>query len=119
MKLVTSPGNSTSGTYQPYGLDCSGFVDWVYNTAGLGNNLSGGSDVQWTNSYSISEVDLLPGDLAFKQTPSTAGVNHIGIYYKSENGKNLYIHCTWGRGVIIDSYNFKYFRRPFVKFEGE
>ena len=32
-KLVTAAGSSTSGTIRPYGLDCSGFSDWVYKTA--------------------------------------------------------------------------------------
>jgi hypothetical protein len=32
---VTAAGSSTTGTYRPYGLDCSGFVDWVfYNVSG-------------------------------------------------------------------------------------
>ena len=26
---VTADGSSTTGTYRPYGLDCSGFVDWA------------------------------------------------------------------------------------------
>lgn len=31
-KLVTSAGSSSTGTIRPYGLDCSGFTDWVYKT---------------------------------------------------------------------------------------
>ena len=32
---VTAEGSDTTGTEQPYGLDCSGFVDWAfYNTSG-------------------------------------------------------------------------------------
>ncbi len=27
---VTAPGSSSSGTYRPYGMDCSGYVDWVF-----------------------------------------------------------------------------------------
>lgn len=33
LKKVTAAGDHTTGTYQPYGLDCSGFVDWAYRTA--------------------------------------------------------------------------------------
>ena len=29
-RLVTSAGSSSTGTIRPYGLDCSGFTDWVY-----------------------------------------------------------------------------------------
>ena len=35
LQKVTSPGSSTSGTYRPYGLDCSGFLDWALRNAGL------------------------------------------------------------------------------------
>ena len=28
-RLVTSAGSSSTGTIRPYGLDCSGFTDWV------------------------------------------------------------------------------------------
>ncbi len=38
--LVTAPGSEKTNTYQPFGLDCSGFVDWVYKTAGVGNMLA-------------------------------------------------------------------------------
>ncbi|WP_324825133.1 C40 family peptidase [Sinanaerobacter sp. ZZT-01] len=115
---VTSPGDSTTGTYQPYGLDCSGFTDWVYKTAGVGNLLSGGSAHQWNVSYPISEKDLQVGDLVFKQPPGT-GKNHVGIYVgKNESGKKFYCHCAWTQGVTVDSYKgFKYFRRPYVKFD--
>ena len=29
LRKVTASGDHTSGTYQPLGLDCSGFVDWA------------------------------------------------------------------------------------------
>lgn len=120
LKLVTAPGSPKSGTYQPYGLDCSGFVGWCYDTSGFGSVLSGGTAIQWTKSYAISESELLPGDLVFKQTPSSAGVNHVGIFYKRANGQKVYIHCASGQGVVMNSYSgFKYFRRAFVKFMGE
>ena len=35
LRQVTAAGSSTTGTYRPYGMDCSGFVDWVfYNITG-------------------------------------------------------------------------------------
>lgn len=35
LRQVTAAGSSTTGTYRPYGMDCSGFVDWVfYNATG-------------------------------------------------------------------------------------
>jgi len=32
-RLVTAAGSSSSGTIRPYGLDCSGFTDWIYGCA--------------------------------------------------------------------------------------
>ncbi|WP_209512435.1 C40 family peptidase [Sedimentibacter acidaminivorans] len=117
--LVTSPGNDTTGKYRPFGLDCSGYVDWVYKTSGISNILSGGgTSYQWGKSYPISNDDLQVGDLAFLQMPNSSGINHVGIYVgKDKDNNNLYAHCQWGTGVTVDGYKgFKYFRRV-VKFE--
>lgn len=37
MQKVWAAGSPSTGTYRPYGMDCSGFVDWVFY------NMSGGS----------------------------------------------------------------------------
>ena len=52
-KKVTRSGSVTSGTLRPYGLDCSGFTDWVYKTA-LGQSIGTGSASQWSKSTEIS-----------------------------------------------------------------
>ena len=117
--LVTSPGNDTTGTYRPFGLDCSGYVDWVYKTAEIGNVLSGGGTAyQWGKSYTISREDLKIGDLAFLQMPNSSGINHVGIYVgKDKDNNNLYAHSEWGTGATVNGFKgFKYFRRV-VKFE--
>ena len=118
-RLVTAAGSSSTGKYKPYGLDCSGFVDWVYRTAGIGDMLSpspyGGIRGPWKVSYAIKESELLPGDLVIMYDPDkTSKVNHIGIFYGHDaNGKNLYIHCSSsGSGVVLNGFSgFKYFRR--------
>lgn len=122
MVRVTAAGDRTTGTYQPYGLDCSGFTDWVYKTSGVGNVLSGGGTAyQWNSSYEISEKDVLPGDLVFLNSPGVGGVNHVGIYIgKDNNGKNLYVHCAGGQGVVVNSFSgFKHFRQAIVDFEDD
>lgn len=117
--LVTAPGNSKTGTYQPFGLDCSGFVDWAFKTAGLGNSLSGATSYQWTKSYAISADEMQPGDMIFKNIPGQGGVNHVGIFIgRDSGGKALYVHCQGSTGVIVNSYKgFKYPRRPLI-FQG-
>lgn len=112
-KLVTAAGDSTSGTIQPYGLDCSGFTDWVFQTA-LGVSLYQGSWNQWDNTYAISEEELLPGDLGFMAAPGTVPVNHVLIYAGAgENGESMWVHCTGGSGVVLNSPDYvTQFRRP-------
>lgn len=112
--LVTSPGSYTTGTYRPYGLDCSGFVDWVYRTAGVGNMFSGGGTYyQYANSYSIAASQLEPGDLVFN-----ADLSHVGLFFGYDSsGQKLFIHCTPNGGVVVDNYKgFTLYRKPFVKF---
>lgn len=117
--LVTAPGDWSSGTYQPYGLDCSGYTDWVYKTAEVGNMLSGGGTAyQFNNTFGIDADELLPGDIGFMNTPNQAGVNHTGIYIGTDvNGNALFAHCAGGQGVIVNNFRFKYFRRVFVNLD--
>lgn len=114
MQMVTAPGVSSSGSLRPYGLDCSGFTDWVWRTAGF-RSIGSGVHAQFWASDLIDEEELLPGDLVFKNWPDDRVINHVGIYYgKDSDGKNLYIHCTAsGGGVVMDSYSgFKLWGRP-------
>ena len=112
-KLVTASGSSTSGTIRPYGLDCSGFTDWVYKTA-LGVSLYEGTWNQWDNTYAITESELLPGDLGFMAEPGTVPVNHVLIYAgKGESGEQMWVHCASGTGVVLNSPDYvTQYRRP-------
>lgn len=111
-KLVTAGGSSSSGTIRPYGLDCSGFTDWVYITA-LGETIGAGTTGQWGNSSEISYNELRPGDLGFKDSPSGSGINHVLIYVgKDSGGNDLWVHCSSGSGVVVNSPGYiKYYRR--------
>jgi len=112
-KLVTSAGSSSTGTLRPYGLDCSGFTDWVYKTA-LGVSLKAGSSSQWDDSYEITETELLPGDLCFMDKPGAVAVNHVLIYAGTDSsGNRLWVHCSGSAGgVVLNSPAYvKYYRR--------
>ena len=111
-KLVTSTGSSTTGTIRPYGLDCSGFTTWVYNTA-LGHYIGEGTTAQWNNTEAITAAQLLPGDLGFKDAPGDSGINHVLIYAgKDAGGNDLWCHCAGGTGVILNSPDYvRYYRR--------
>lgn len=100
LREVTAAGNSTSGTYRPYGLDCSGFVDWVfYNITGgeyiIGHG--GGAHAQHTYCTAISWEEAQPGDLVFYPEDS-----HVGIVGgRDENGNLLIVHCASGANNVV------------------
>ena len=68
LRQVTAAGSSTTGTYRPYGLDCSGFVDWVFFNQSGGSYVighGGGATMQHSYCTNISWADAQPGDLVF------------------------------------------------------
>ena len=94
---VMSPGSSTTGTIRPYGLDCSGFVDWASRTAGVSSDLGGNAAYQATRTAGISMEQMVPGDLAF--VVENGQVTHVGIFYGwMEDGTPRYIRQRRGRG---------------------
>lgn len=120
-KLVTSAGSSSTGTIRPYGLDCSGFSDWVYKTA-VGISLYGDNWSQWDNSYEISASELQPGDLGFLMDDDGSGWNHVLLFAGyGENGERMWVHCTSGKGVVLNTPRYESrlrLRRPkYVDFD--
>ena len=112
-KLVTATGSRSTGMLRPYGMDCSGYTDWVYKTA-LGKGLAGGSWNQWDATEAITAAELLPGDLGFMDKPGDVPINHVLMFAGyGADGKKLWLHCTSGSGVVFNtpSYQIKYYRR--------
>lgn len=95
-------------------LDCSGFSDWTYQTA-LGVTIGAGTWGQWNASTEIAESELIPGDLGFQNLPN-ADTNHVLIYAGTDaEGRQLWVHCTSGSGVVLNSPDYiRYYRRPNV-----
>lgn len=113
LRQVTAAGSSTTGTYRPYGLDCSGFVDWVFYNQSGGNYVighGGGATMQHSHCTDISWADAQPGDLVFYPDNS-----HVGIIGgKDANGELLIIHCASGHNnvVITGKEGFTSISRP-------
>lgn len=90
------------------GLDCSGFVRYVFKEAW-------GTDLPRT-SAEISKVgtpvnsrDLQPGDLVFYNT-LRRGFSHVGIYL----GDSKFIHAPSSGGQVrIESMSIDYWRKRF------
>ena len=113
LREVTSAGSPTTGTYRPFGLDCSGFADWVFYNASGGEYIlghGGGAAAQHRYCEQISWGEAQPGDLVFYPDDS-----HIGIVgLRDATGNLLIIHCASGSNnvVITDSSGFMTVGRP-------
>lgn len=95
---VTAPGSRSTGTVRPYGLDCSGFVDWVFNNSlGYVIGHGGGTFNQHDHCKPISWSEALPGDLVFYP-----GDSHVGIFVgRDESGGPLIIHCASSQNNVV------------------
>ena len=100
LRQVTAAGSSTTGTYRPYGLDCSGLVDWVFYNQSGGSYIighGGGATMQHSYCTDISWADAQPGDLVFYPDNS-----HVGIVGgRDANGELLIIHCASGYNNVV------------------
>jgi peptidoglycan endopeptidase LytE len=106
--LVGSPyvwgGNTTAG------FDCSGFIYYVYNKAGLSiarYSAQGYAD----RSYEVSNP--VPGDLVFFSNTYTSGISHVGIYL---GGDSFVQAADEIHGVIISSLSNVYYKQHFDHF---
>lgn len=100
LRQVTAAGSPTSGTYRPYGMDCSGYVDWVFYNTTDGEYIighGGGAHAQHTYCTAISWAEVLPGDLVFY--PDDVHVGIVGG--RDENGNLLIVHCASGANNVV------------------
>lgn len=91
------------------GLDCSGFVQWVYWTSGypkeLYENLLSTTSIR-NSLETISYEELQIGDLGLFGEDRI--INHVGIYA----GDGLWVHCNaTAKTVSVDSVNFTVYKR--------
>ena len=111
----------TSVSEKNLGLDCSGFVSWVFiNATGTTDILSAignGSANQWAHSDALGWDEGQPGDLVFYSVPGEKEYNHVGIIVSADgDGSYLVAHCSSRQnGVVVTdawSTGFRYIRRP-------
>lgn len=100
---VTAAGSATTGTEQPYGLDCSGFVDWAFYNASGGAYVigqGGGAIEQHANCVDIEWGEVQPGDLLLYPEDE-----HVGIAAGRDwLGHLLVVHCASGTGGVAISH---------------
>ena len=111
---VWAAGSPSTGTIRPYGLDCSGFVDWVfYNVSGGSYVLGHGGGVATQHVYcqDIPWDQAQPGDLIFYPDDSHAGI----VGGRDDTGNMMVIHCASGMNnvVITGNSGFSTVGRPY------
>ena len=110
---VTVGGSDTTGTEQPYGLDCSGFVDWAFYNASGGSYIigqGGGAAAQHASCTDIAWDEVQPGDLLFYPEDE-----HVGIAAGRDwLGLLLVVHCASGTNGVTISHqtSFETAARP-------
>ena len=110
---VTAAGSGSTGTVRPFGVDCSGFVDWTFYNATNGSyypGRGGGAATQHSYCTDISWSEAKPGDLVFY--PADVHVGIVGG--RDADGNLLIVHCSGGaNGVVITgSASFTSVARP-------
>lgn len=110
---VTADGSSASGTYRPYGLDCSGMVDWAFYNATNGSYVighGGGAAMQHSYCMPVRWEDAQIGDLAFYPDDE-----HVGIVAGwDKDGSIQIVHCasSYNNVVITGKEGFVAVGRP-------
>lgn len=93
---VTAPGSSTTGQYLPYGLDCTGLLDWAFRNAGLP------SAGNWYLERNLTETtweEAKPGDIALFPDDS-----HVALVVgRDESGNVLVVHCSYSLNTVAVS----------------
>lgn len=97
------------GGAAPGGFDCSGYIYYVYNQAGISvprTNTTGLDAI----SSNVSSPQV--GDLVFFKNTYRPGISHMGIFI----GNNSFIHAGGDR-VQITSLNDSYWGKHFDSFQ--
>ncbi len=93
----------------PDSFDCSGFVHYVYGTAGI--QVKRNSKLLSEEGFAISTPEIQKGDLVFfvSGTPPERDITHVGIAissYDYETRNFQFIHANSSDGcVAISNYN--------------
>lgn len=84
------------------GLDCIGFVRWVYYQI-TGGKFTGYIMDIWNSGYGwtqVDEADIQTGDVGVNVRPclddegKQTTCRHVGLYLKTENGNKIFIHTN-------------------------
>lgn len=92
------------------GMDCSGFTQTVYKNS-LSVRLPRTAREQFKVGEKIgSKSELKFGDLVYFDTSNIHFPGHVGIFLD----KDLFVHASYSRGVIISSLNNTYYANRYI-----
>lgn len=98
-----------SGGCDKSGIDCSGFVQQLYNKV-FGIDLPRTSREQFDYSDRIKKVDKADeGDLIFFKVHSKR-ITHVGVYLMN----NYFVHASTSQGIMISSLNEEYWHKYYA-----
>jgi LysM repeat protein len=93
------------GGTSPSGFDCSGYLNYVYNSQGI--SIPRTVETIWTATTPVSTPQI--GDIVFFTTYAP-GASHAGIYI----GDNKFIHAGSSTGVTITDMNNSYWKPRYL-----
>jgi LysM repeat protein len=97
------------GGSTPAGFDCSGFIYYVANQAGMKIGRTN-ADGYYNRTFYVDQPKA--GDLVFFENTYKKGISHVGIYL----GDNQFIHANDG-GVMISNVTSPYYKAHFSAFK--
>ncbi|MED4225478.1 LysM peptidoglycan-binding domain-containing protein [Neobacillus cucumis] len=92
------------------GFDCSGFIYYVANKAGLSVPRTSAAGY-YDRSYYVNSPK--PGDLVFFENTYKQGISHMGIYLN----ENQFIHADEAHGIMISNLHSPYYTAHFAAFK--
>ncbi len=100
---------TSGGTSPSTGFDCSGFVYFVYKTAG--HPISRDIYVQYRTGIAVARSSLRAGDLVFFQNTYRYGLSHVSIYI----GGGRIVHAqSESTGVTTSSLSESYWSSHYL-----
>lgn len=92
-----------------FGLDCSGFVQTVFEKA-ISLPLPRTAKDMFDSGHSVSKDELNFGDLVFFKDIEDIDASHVGIYLDSGN----FAHASVSEGVIISDLSESYYSQRYA-----
>ena len=94
------------------GMDCSGFVKYVYSNLGYSIKRIADDQLKYSGTY-VPRDQLRPGDLVFFGSGNYA--SHVGMYVGKVDGVDTMIHApSTGKNIMYASIESDYYKSRYI-----